>query len=174
MSIKYFFSDVKAASNSQNLFVNVKWFIFNHTLHLLFLIRLGHTLSKVPFIGRVFSFLIEYIIRILFSSDISLKAKIGKGLIIAHGHDIVIGADVILGDYCKIFNGVTLGNRNTIESSKDNQPKVGDNVLISTGAKVLGPINIGDNVKIGANSVVLQNCVQGCTYVGIPAKRVIL
>jgi serine O-acetyltransferase len=173
MSIKNFYSDVCSASKSQNVIVNIKWFICNHTLHMLFLIRLGGSLSKTPLIGRVFSLIIEYIIRILFSSDISLKAKFGKGLVIAHGHDIVIGADVILGDNCKIFNGVTLGNRDTEKSSKGNQPRVGHNVLISTGAKILGPVIIGNNVKIGANSVVLKNCTENGTYVGVPATRLL-
>jgi len=172
MSLKYFFEDLKCTSGSNSRMVQLKWFLANHTLHLVFLIRLGQTLSSTPVIGRLLSFIFEYIIRIIFASDISLKAQIGRGFVITHGHDIVIGADVVIGENCKIFNGVTLGNKDITLSSKGNQPVVGKNVVISTGAKILGNIVIGDNVTIGANAVVVKSCEDNATYVGIPAKKV--
>lgn len=172
MSLKYFLEDLKCASGSNSRIVQLKWFLVNHTLHLVFLIRLGQMLASIPIIGRLLSFVFEYIIRIIFASDISLKAQIGKGVVITHGHDIVIGADVVIGENCKIFNGVTLGNKDITLSSKGNQPVVGKNVVISTGAKVLGGIFIGDNVTIGANAVVVKSCENNTTYVGIPATKV--
>ncbi|MBF4270094.1 serine acetyltransferase, partial [Vibrio anguillarum] len=71
---------------------------------------------------------------------------------------------------CTVFNGVTLGNKNLEYSSFGNQPTVGDNVIFSTGVKVLDPHTIGDNVVVGANSVVLKDIPSNCTVVGIPAR----
>ncbi|EES8386106.1 serine acetyltransferase, partial [Escherichia coli] len=116
-----------------------------------------------------FRLVIEYSIRIIFSSDISLRARIGGGLVIMHGHDIVIGRDVVIGRNCKILNGVTLGNKDT-ESTENQQPVVGDNVIIGTGAKILGKVVIGNNVKIGANSVVISDIAPDSVAVGIPAR----
>ena len=131
--------------------------------------RLSQLCTKLPIIGKLFSKILEYIIRILYASDISYKASIGGGLVFSHGHDIVIGADVKIGENCTIFNGVTLGNKNLEFSSEGNQPTVGNNVIISTGAKILGPVNIGNNVIIGANSVVLNDVPTNSIAVGIPA-----
>lgn len=172
MSLTYFKADIESACSSRKLACQFKWLLLNHTLHLVLLIRAGQSLMKIPLLGKVFSFLFEYIIRILFSSDISLKARIGKGFVITHGHDIVIGADVVIGDNCRVFNGVTLGNKDIRLASKGNQPCLGRNVILSTGAKILGSICIGDDVIIGANSVVLKNCEPGGTYAGIPARKV--
>ncbi|PTO51481.1 serine acetyltransferase [Vibrio splendidus] len=172
MSLIFFKHDLRSACNSDELFEQLRWFLVNHTLHLVFLIRFGQSLGGIPFIGKVLGLITEYIIRVIYSSDISLKAKLGKGLVIIHGHDIVIGADVVLGNNCKIFNGVTLGNKDISLTSKGNQPNVGDNVTLSTGSKVLGNVFISNNVVIGANSVVLKNCEAHSTYVGIPARKV--
>ena len=149
---------------------NLKWFLLSHSLHLTFLFRSGQSIKNIPIVGSAFRLSIEYIIRVVFSSDISCKAKIGPGFVIVHGHDIVIGADVIMGRNCKIFNGVTLGNKDTTQFAICNQPVVGDHVVLSTGAKILGPIIIGDNVTIGANSVVIRNCQSNTVYAGVPAK----
>ncbi|WP_036770121.1 serine O-acetyltransferase [Photorhabdus australis] len=170
MSLKYFYKDLDTVVNNKNILIKLKWLICSHTLHLVFFIRLGQSLAKVPIFGIFFRVLIEYLIRIIYASDISLKAKIGYGLIISHGHDIVIGADVTIGNNCKIFNGVTLGNKDITLPSKDNQPKIGNNVVIATGAKILGPICVGNSSTIGANAVVITDIGDGETAVGIPAK----
>jgi serine O-acetyltransferase len=141
----------------------------SHSFHLLALIRIGTLVRRYGLIGKICSTLIEYLIRIVFSSDISCGAKIGRGLIIMHGHDIVIGSGVYIGDDVKIFNGVTLGNKYT-ETQKLEQPYVGNNVVLSTGAKILGNISIGDNVVVGANSVVLADIPADHTAVGVPAR----
>lgn len=172
MSILYFKKDLGQASKSNSVLINVKVLLLEHTVHQVFIIRLGQSLSKLPFLGRLVRFFFEYLIRIIYSSDISLNANIGAGLVLSHGHDIVIGADVVLGCNCRIFNGVTLGNRDLTKSSRGSQPKVGEGVVICTGAKVLGPINIGDKVIIGANAVVLNDCEPGSSYVGIPARKI--
>jgi len=137
---------------------------------MLLLFRLGQDLNCIPFIGRFFGFIIEYIIRVIYASDISCRAKVGGGFMIMHGHDIVIGADVVIGCNCKIFNGVSLGNKDTARSSYGNQPVIGDNVLLSTGSKIFGPIKIGDNVVVGANSVVIKDFPSNTVIGGVPAK----
>ncbi|MCA1854622.1 serine acetyltransferase [Massilia oculi] len=172
MSLKFFVSDLKAASRSSNFLINAKWFLLNHSIHIVFFYRLGQSAARVPIFGKLLRFVVEYAIRVLYASDISCLSKIGEGLIIVHGHDIVIGADVVIGRNCKIFNGVTLGNKDIEQSSKGNQPTLGDHVVLSTGAKLLGPIEIGSYVTIGANSVVLNDCPSRSVVVGVPARVV--
>ena len=103
-----------------------------------------------------------------YNCDISPEASIGKGLRIVHSSDIIIGPKAIIGDDCALYNGVTLGNRKN-KNGKDGMPQIKNNVLIGTGAKLLGPITIGRNVIIGANSVVIHSFDKG-TIAGIPAK----
>lgn len=102
--------------------------------------------------------------------EIHPGAKIGKRLVIDHGMGIVIGETAEIGDDCLIYHGVTLGG--TGKDVGKRHPTIGDNVLIGTGAKVLGPITVGSNSRIAANSVVLSPIPEDCTAVGIPAKPV--
>ncbi|MDU1855059.1 MAG: serine O-acetyltransferase EpsC, partial [Clostridium baratii] len=98
-------------------------------------------------------------------------AKIGKGLFIDHGMGVVIGETAEVGDNVTIYHGVTLGG--TGKDKGKRHPTVKDNVIIGAGAKVLGPITIGNNVKVGANSVVLKDVPDNATAVGMPAKIII-
>lgn len=93
-------------------------------------------------------------------------AKIGGGLRIDHFGAIVISPGAVIGKHCTIRQGVTIGNRKSL----DDIPVVGDNVNIGAGAKILGAVRIGNNVKIGANAVVLCDVPDGCTAIGVPAK----
>ncbi|MCR5663570.1 MAG: serine O-acetyltransferase [Oscillospiraceae bacterium] len=102
--------------------------------------------------------------------EIHPGAKIGKRLVIDHGMGIVIGETAEIGDDCLIFHGVTLGG--TGKESGKRHPTIGNNVLIGTGAKVLGPFTVGDNSRIAANSVVLTEIPPNSTAVGVPAKVV--
>lgn len=102
--------------------------------------------------------------------EIHPGAKIGKRLVIDHGMGIVIGETAEIGDDCLIYHGVTLGG--TGKDSGKRHPTIGNNVLIGTGAKVLGPFTVGDNCRIAANSVVLGEVPPDSTAVGIPAKVV--
>lgn len=106
--------------------------------------------------------------RFLTGVEIHPAAKIGKGLFIDHGMGIVIGETAEIGDDCTIYHNVTLGG--TGHDKGKRHPTLGNNVLVSTGAKVLGPINIGDNVRIGANAVVLKDVEPNATVVGVPGK----
>ena len=102
--------------------------------------------------------------------EIHPGAKIGKRLVIDHGMGIVIGETAEIGDDCLIFHGVTLGG--TGKETGKRHPTIGNNVLIGTGAKVLGPFTVGDNSRIAANSVVLTEIPPNSTAVGVPAKVV--
>ena len=102
--------------------------------------------------------------------EIHPGAKIGKRLVIDHGMGIVIGETAEIGDDCLIYHGVTLGG--TGKDVGKRHPTIGNNVLIGTGAKVLGPLKIGDNSRVAANSVVLRDIPPDSTAVGVPAKVV--
>ena len=102
--------------------------------------------------------------------EIHPGAKIGKRLVIDHGMGIVIGETAEIGDDCLIYHGVTLGG--TGKDVGKRHPSIGNNVLIGTGAKVLGPFNVGDNSRIAANSVVLSEIPPNSTAVGVPARVV--
>lgn len=102
--------------------------------------------------------------------EIHPGAQIGKRLVIDHGMGIVIGETAEIGDDCLIYHGVTLGG--TGKDVGKRHPTIGNNVLVGAGAKVLGPIKVGDNSRIAANSVVLKEIPENSTAVGIPAKVV--
>ncbi len=102
--------------------------------------------------------------------EIHPGAKIGKGLMIDHGMGVVIGETTEIGDNCTLYQGVTLGG--TGKDVGKRHPTLGNNVMVGAGAKVLGPFKIGDNTKIAANAVVLEEIPDNCTAVGIPAKIV--
>ena len=102
--------------------------------------------------------------------EIHPGARIGRRLVIDHGMGIVIGETAEVGDDCLIYHGVTLGGTGKDQGKR--HPTIGSNVLISTGAKVLGPFKVGDNSRIAANAVVLSEVPADATAVGIPAQIV--
>ena len=113
---------------------------------------------------------ISQIARFVTGVEIHPGAKIGKGLMIDHGMGVVIGETAEIGDNCTLYQGVTLGG--TGKDVGKRHPTLGNNVMVGAGAKVLGPFKIGDNTKIAANAVVLEEIPDNCTAVGIPAKIV--
>lgn len=102
--------------------------------------------------------------------EIHPGAKIGKGLFIDHGSGVVIGETTEIGDNCTIYQGVTLGG--TGKDTGKRHPTLGNNVMVGSGARVLGPFRVGDNSKIAANAVVLNEVPPNCTAVGVPARIV--
>ncbi|MBU7586285.1 MAG: serine O-acetyltransferase [Nostoc sp. TH1S01] len=135
-------------------------------LHALCLHRLAHWLHcrGVGFFPR----LISHIGRFLSGIEIHPGAEIGKGVFIDHGMGVVIGETAIVGDYTLIYQGVTLGG--TGKESGKRHPTVGKNVVIGSGAKVLGNIQLGDRVRVGAGSVVLRDVPADSTVVGVPGR----
>ena len=123
-------------------------------------------LHKRFFLARM----ISQFARTMTGVEIHPGAKIGRGLFIDHGMGIVIGETAEVGDYCTIYHGVTLGG--TGKDTGKRHPTIGNNVLISTGAKMLGPFTVGDNSRIGANAVVLQEVPPDSTVVGVKARVV--
>ncbi|WP_404815146.1 serine O-acetyltransferase [Ructibacterium gallinarum] len=102
--------------------------------------------------------------------EIHPAAKIGKGVFIDHGMGVVIGETAVVGDYCTIYQGVTLGG--TGKDKGKRHPTIGQNVTIGSGAKILGPFTVGDNSKVAANAVVLNEIPPNSTCVGVPAHIV--
>ena len=102
--------------------------------------------------------------------EIHPGAVIGDGVFIDHGMGVVIGETTIIGDNCTIYQGVTLGG--TGKDKGKRHPTIGNNVVIGSGAKVLGPFKVGDNSKIAANAVVLSEVPENCTVVGVPGRIV--
>ncbi|MGL4451840.1 MAG: serine O-acetyltransferase EpsC [Sarcina sp.] len=137
-------------------------------VHALISYRIAHKFyqKKMFFISRM----ISQVSRFFTGIEIHPGAKIGEGLFIDHGMGVVIGETAEIGNNVVIYHGVTLGG--TGKDIGKRHPTIGNNVVIGCGAKVLGPIIIEDNVKIGANSVVLERMPEKATAVGIPAINV--
>jgi serine O-acetyltransferase len=127
----------------------------------------SHVGSKNPikYILRINAVLRHHFWSVVVGADIPLNVKIGGGLLIPHPNGIVINDNVEIGVNCIIFQQVTIGTRNVL-----NSPKIGGHVDIGAGAKIIGDLRIGDHAKIGANAVVLSDVPEGKTAVGIPAK----
>ena len=102
--------------------------------------------------------------------EIHPGAKIGKGLFIDHGMGVVIGETTEIGENCLLYQGVTLGG--TGKETGKRHPTIGNNVMISAGAKIIGSFTVGDNSKIGAGSVVIEEVPPNCTVVGVPGRVV--
>ncbi len=136
--------------------------------HALLFYRLAHWLreKRLPFLPRALSQVARFITGI----EIHPGAVIGSSLFIDHGMGVVIGETAEIGDHVTLFQGVTLGG--TGKQRGKRHPTIGSHVVVGAGAKVLGPIKIGDYVKIGANAVVLQDVPDHSTVVGIPGKIV--
>ncbi|WP_018277200.1 serine O-acetyltransferase [Teredinibacter turnerae] len=114
--------------------------------------------------------LLAFFARFLSNVDIHPGAKIGKRLFIDHGACVVVGETAVIGDDVTLYHGVTLGG--TTWNKGKRHPTLGDGVLVGTGAKILGPITVGSNVRVGANSVVVQDVPDDVTVVGIPGRVV--
>ncbi|MBE7013408.1 MAG: serine O-acetyltransferase [Ruminococcaceae bacterium] len=137
-------------------------------LHALVFHRYAHFFynCRLKFLAR----LISQYGKFLTGIEIHPGATIGKGLFIDHGTGVVIGETAVIGDNCTLYQGVTLGG--TGKDKGKRHPTLGDNVMIGSGAKVLGPFAVGSNSKIAANAVVLSEVPENSTCVGVPARIV--
>ena len=138
-------------------------------LHAVWFHRIAHAFynKRLFFLARV----ISQVSRFFTGIEIHPGAKIGRRLFIDHGMGVVIGETCEIGDNVTIYQGVTLGG--TGKEKGKRHPTVKDNALISTGAKVLGSITIGENAKVGGGSVVLKDVPANSTVVGIPGKVIV-
>ncbi len=132
--------------------------------HAVLVHRLAHRLYQKRFF--VLARFISQVSRWLTQIEIHPGAKIGEGLFIDHGSGVVIGETAEIGNNVTLYQGVTLGG--TGKEKGKRHPTVGNNVVISAGAKVLGSFKVGDNARIGAGSVVLKEVPPNCTVVGVP------
>ena len=166
MSLRYDINAIKerdpAARNSLEVL------LLYPGLHAVIWHRIAHFFYKRKFffIAR----LISQFARWLTGIEIHPGAKIGKGVFIDHGMGVIIGETAEVGDDCTIYQNVTLGG--TGKDHGKRHPTIGKNVLIGSGAKVLGPFTVGDNSKIAANAVVLNEVPPNSTCVGVPARVV--
>ncbi len=134
----------------------------------LLLHRVAHWLYglEIPLIPRI----ISYWSRFLTGIEIHPGAQIGKGVFIDHGIGVVIGETAKVGDYVLLYQGVTLGG--TGKEIGQRHPTLGRNVIVGAGAKILGNIKIANNVRIGANAVILRDVNANSTVVGVPGRVV--
>jgi serine O-acetyltransferase len=138
-------------------------------VHALAFHRLAHRMWcwRLRWLARLISQLARWFTGI----EIHPGAKIGRRLFIDHGMGVVIGETAEIGDDCTLYHGVTLGG--TTWRKEKRHPTLGNSVVIGAGAKILGPITIGDNARVGSNSVVVKDVPAGATVVGIPGRIVI-
>ena len=137
-------------------------------LHAVTFHRAAHAAWRRGF--RLLGRWLSHLGRFLTGIEIHPGARIGRRLVIDHGMGVVIGETAEIGDDVYIYHGVTLGG--TSLSKGKRHPTVGNNVIIGAGAKVLGPITIANDARIGANAVVLKDVAEGTSVVGIPARPV--
>ena len=160
--------DIKAIYRNDPAAKNIEFLLYPG-FHAILFHRLIHWLWKisVPFLPRLFS----QISRFLTGLEIHPGATIGGGFFVDHGAGVVIGETTEIGENCVMFHNVTLGGTGKHRGKR--HPTIGNNVVIGTGAILLGPIKVGDNVKIGANSFIFMRDVpSNCTVAGVPARIV--
>lgn len=137
-------------------------------LHAILTYRLAHCLWERNF--RTTARVLSAFGRFLTGVDIHPAARIGKNLFIDHATGVVIGETAEIGDDVTLYHGVTLGGTSTSQGKR--HPTLGDRVIVGAGAKLLGPIVIGDDARIGSNAVVLKDVPEAATAVGVPAQIV--
>jgi len=130
--------------------------------------RINHLLYNMGL--KVLARIGSQIMRILTGIEIHPGAVVGRRLLIDHGMGVVIGETSIVGDDVTIYQGVTLGGTGKDQGKR--HPTIGNDVMIASGAKILGPFKIGDHSKVGAGSVVLKEVPEHCTVVGVPGRIV--
>ena len=144
------------------------------TLHVMFFYKIGNIFWRYNL--KFFARMIMYFARIFTGIEIHPAAKIGKNFFMDHGLGIVIGETAEIGDNVTIYQGVTLGGimpsiESDLQRNQKRHPTIGDNVIIGSGAQILGAIKIGNNARVGANSVVSRDVPSNVTVAGVPARE---
>lgn len=137
-------------------------------LHAVWMHRVAHRLWRTGW-GRFPARVLSQIGRALTGVEIHPGAQIGRRFVIDHGMGVVIGETAVVGDDVMIYHGVTLGGVSTKRVKR--HPTIGNRVMIGAGAKLLGPVEIGDDSRVGANAVVTKSAPAGSVLVGIPARN---
>ncbi|NLE72046.1 MAG: serine O-acetyltransferase [Actinomycetales bacterium] len=128
--------------------------------------RVAHRMWREPAL-RLPARLLSQLVRFLTGIEIHPGAQLGRRLFIDHGMGVVVGETAMVGDYVVLFHGSTLGGKSMKRGKR--HPTLGDNVVVGAGAKILGPVWIGDGARIGANAVVVKDVPAGAVAVGVPA-----
>ncbi len=150
-----------------------RWEVLTYPgVHAVMMHRLAHWLYSggLYFLARV----VNHLARFFTAIDIHPGAKIGQRLFIDHGLGVVIGETAEIGDDVTIYQGVTLGGVDPVNSSGKRHPTIGNHVIIGAGAKIIGGFLVADRARIGSNAVVTKAVPLGATMVGIPAKPVMV
>lgn len=164
----FIIEDIKAIYRNDPAVRNIEFLLYPG-LHAILTHRFTHLLwrLKIPLIPR----LLSQISRFFTGIEIHPGARIGKGFFIDHGMGVVIGETTEIGDNCVLFHNVTLGGTGKHKGKR--HPTIGNNVMIGTGAILLGPIKVGNNVRIGANTFILMRDVpHNTTVAGTPGRIV--
>jgi len=165
-----FLSDIKTVKEKDPASKHTLGIILTHNgMHAVWLYRISHLLWIIRL--RLLAKIISNLTRFLTGVEIHPGAKIGKNFMIDHGSGTVIGETSVIGENVLIYHQVTLGGTGN-DKGAVRHPSVCDNVMIASGAKILGNIHIGTNAKIGANAVVLKDVPANATAVGIPARLI--
>jgi serine O-acetyltransferase len=151
------------------------YLIFEQGLWAIFFYRFSRWAKsiKIPVVGfliRFLAFLFFKLSEMIAGVSLPMSADIGQGFYVGHFGPVIIHSDAKIGENCAVGPGVVIGTRG---AGSKGVPRLGNNVYVGVGAKILGDIIIGDNVKIGANSVVLKNVPDNATVVGIPARIIL-
>lgn len=149
-------------------------FLLSSGLHAIMAYRCCHWLWQRDW--RITARFFSQIVRFLTGIEIHPGARVGKGFFIDHGMGVVIGETTEIGDNVTLYHGVTLGGTTVFDEHgkqlQKRHPTLKDNIVVGAGAKILGPITIGSNVKIGANAVILKDVGDNLTVVGVPGHVV--
>ena len=144
------------------------------TFHVMFFYKIGNIFWRYNL--KFFARLVMYFARIFTGIEIHPAAKIGRNFFMDHGLGIVIGETTEIGENVTIYQGVTLGGimpsiESDIQRNQKRHPTIGNNVIIGSGAQILGAVKVGDNARIGANSVVSKDVSANVTVAGVPARE---
>lgn len=167
MMFEYLLADIQALTGQEYGFVAKLGIVLLHPgLHSVIFYRASrwfhlHGMSAV-------SLLVNYLSSALTGAQISHRARIGKALVVYHPHGVVVGADAVLGDHCRLVHGVVIGQMH----GGGDRPQIGDRLEAGAGAKLLGRIRIGHNVKVGPNAVVTISLPDNVVVAGNPARIV--
>ncbi len=164
-------SDLHRISGNSRAKTFIRHFILIPEFKYLFWMRTCKYLSSTPVLNKSLLFIAELILRhygIKYGIGIPYQTEIGSGFYLAHYGCIVVSINAVIGKNCNLSNGVTLGKAN--RGKRQGFPVIGDNVYIGPGAKIIGAVQVGDNVAVGANCVVTEDVPANAVVVGIPGR----